>query len=178
MAGAQRTRLRYTSTMLQRRWHVAMLGLGVALAVAFTALTVGRMPSSSGAVLPTFPFKSAQVSAVLAKLPTPAGFTRGRCAQVPGNVDTACFRSAHPIALHTALMDRLASTFGATLDLPTHGCEHPRSYEAAGTALAACDERATLDSQHLLVLVTTSRAGRVPHRVPAGAQVTVTDYGS
>ena len=136
------------------------------------------MPPSSGAVLPRFPFKSAQVSAVLAKLPTPAGFTRGGCGQVPGNVDTACLRRSHPIALDTALMDRLASTFGATLDLPTHGCEHPHSYAAAGSALAACDERATLDSQHLLVLVTTSGAGRALRRVAAGAQVTVTDYGS
>ena len=164
--------------MLRRRWHVAMLVLGAALAVAFTTLTLGRMPSSSGAVLPTFPFRSAQVSAVLERLATPAGFTRGSCGQVPGNVDTACFRRSRPIALDRTLMNRLASTFGATLDLPTHGCEHPHSYAAAGSVLAACDERATLDSQHLLVLVTTSGAGPAPQGEPAGAQVTVTDYGS
>jgi hypothetical protein len=164
--------------MLQRRWHFATLILGAALAVAFTALTVARMPSSSGAVLPTFPFRSAQVSAVLAKLPTPVGFTRGPCTQVPGNVDTACFGRSHPITLDTALMHRLARTFEATLDLPTHACERPHSYASAHAALAACDERATLDTQHLLIIVTSTGAGRAPRRVPAGAQVTVSDYGS
>jgi hypothetical protein len=156
---------------------VTALVLGAVLAVAFTVLTVGRMPSSSGAVLPIFPFSSAQVSAVLAKLPTPAGFTRGRCAQVAGNVDTACFRRPQPILLDTALLRRLASTFGATLDLPTHDCDRPHPFAIARGTLAACDERATLDAQHLLILVTTSGAV-APPRVPAGAQVTVTDYGS
>ena len=161
--------------MLRRRWHVTALVIGAALAVAFTALTVGRMPASSGAILPTFPFRSAAVSAVLAKLPAPAGFRRGRCAQAPGNVDTACFTRSRPIVLDTALMDRLARTFGATLDLPRHGCRHPHPYAAGEGTLPACDERATLDSQHLLVLVTTS-AGAIESRTP-GAQVTVTDYG-
>jgi len=103
--------------ILQSR-AVTLATMSIAAALAVAAVSLGWLspPKGGPSTGPTFtytpPAPSAQATATLAKLGTPAGLTRGACAQPPGNDDTLCFRTRQSIVPTSSAITRLIDALG------------------------------------------------------------------
>lgn len=185
--------------LLRRRFVVALIAavvVGTPLAVISLERRAPVAPSTSS----VYPFKSAAVTALLAGLPTPTGFTRHACTQVVGNIDTTCFWRPRSVVPTPALMAALIERFGAKPDLTTSWiiggtpsqC-HPaetlaiQDARAPRLALGECHVVAKLGNQHLTIWLTslvladaTSMVGtsRSTPTFPGGSTVSVSDVGS
>jgi hypothetical protein len=172
------------------------------------AVSLGWFSSSSSE--PTnvpFPIASAQITETLAKLPAPAGFHRGACAQVAGNIDTVCFRRRQSVVLNPGVIARVGAGLGITWFRPDSLLCHPtgvyriphliipqlRIIECGGPATVGHQSRrvATTATRHNMLVVVTSVVWVTAHGlvsterplsrtqppIPGGSQVTVTYYG-
>jgi hypothetical protein len=184
------------------RFGVALI-VAAGAALALLAVSLGWFSSPAESTNSSFPFESAEVTATLAKLSAPPGFHRGACVQLPGNVDTACFRRARSIVLNPAVMAAFVASFGAKLDVQVDrelgqnaakpsSCHPLRRYAIQHDTVPrptflGCNVLVKLGSQHMDVMVTsvvladaTSMVSttKSAFRTPGGSQITVTDVGS
>jgi len=175
---------------------LATMSIAAALAVAAVSLGWLSPPNGGPSTGPTFtytpPAPSAKATATLAKLRTPAGLTRGACAQPPGNDDTLCFRTRQSIvptsSAITGLIDGLGKT--STQQIPPCQAERQAGHPPSPRLVAiVCNGFLTLGSQDLSVGVTSvvwangttltsTRASLPADPQIEGTEFVIIDYGS
>lgn len=185
--------------LLRRRFFVALIA-AVIVGTPLAVLSFERRSPTPPSTIPAYPFKSAAVTALLAKLPTPTGFARHACIQLPGDVDTTCFWRAHSVVPTPARMAGLMEAFGAKRDLRisrimggTPAQCHPAQILAVQDArtprlaLVECHVVAKLGNQNLTIWLTslvladaTSMVGtsRSTPTLAGGSTISVSDAGS